>query len=103
MRSKNASDRRRVLSILTAVRRMTLYLHGTWNVRSTVWVREESASYQRPRRQSEYPEHQPGEWARLVSDLDDMISGLTMLRQWAHQRYIEQANPAQERDDEQPV
>ena len=89
-RSIRAGHRRDVLKILAEAKRCIAWMQNGWTAPSVIYDWDQRDEYgnaaHRPRRQDEYPENDPAQWQGLGSRLDDLIAGLTILRQMAAQR-----------------
>ncbi|GGN40216.1 hypothetical protein FHR83_007087 [Actinoplanes campanulatus] len=83
--SPRAASRRHILKVLRAVRAGAATLQGIWDVSGTVYVSPpdrkpgENATL-RAREAGEYPENRSDALSHLIDTLDDMVSGLTILR-----------------------
>lgn len=85
--SPRASLRRGVLKVLAEAKRSIGVMQKRWNVDGKVYqaqiVNNEGGRW-RQRRVDEYPENNWLAWVQTINDLNDMIDGLTILRDQAH-------------------
>lgn len=87
MPSSNAAARRNVLAIVASAKRHLKWIGEVWTVRGTVYEPHPDGPSQmgdyRDRREDEYPENQPREWATTAAQLDKVLHELTILRDYA--------------------
>lgn len=79
--SPRASLRRGVLKVLAEAKRSIGVMQARWNVIGKVY---EGGNWWRQRRADEYPENNWLAWVQMINDLNDMIDGLTILRDQAY-------------------
>lgn len=96
--SPRAHLRRHVLDVLAAVRRETSVMQAWWTTTSRTYDLNERDGHGnviwRDRRPEEYPEASVQTWRDTIVSLDDMITGLTILRDQAIDTYQEMGGSA---------
>lgn len=81
-RSERASARRKVLKVLSSLKRDITTLQAWWDVRGTTYIPQITGgpSVRRDRRPDEYPEAQRKYWASTIARLDVMAFEIAELR-----------------------
>ena len=92
MARTRAHLRTAVLNDLAAAKRAINRLQTTWKVPATAYDTDSRDGRgnvpQRPRRDDEYPENRPADWAQLYNETDALIKELVRVRESARVEWI---------------